>query len=390
MKRFATLLVLGGLGIFLTPDVASAQFVRGGFGFPPGAPVIVPSPNPFFYTPRFHSSFGVRVNTLSGPLAIGYSYTSIGFRPAFGFPNGSIYPTAPVYAGYGGYAYGYGTAYGASNPYGGRYDAMSGLQYDLMQAQRDAANSGAGKYQTEQWTSAGGGVMPPPAEPLENPAQIAAILKALDAPDSPEVTSGEALNNALKVIVALEGKGAKGPSAYLSPTLLDEIHFGGTPASDTLNLVRQAGRLEFPSAFNNPALQKVREDIEKDFAAVAFAVQAGRSPESAKLAKLESTVQRAQDASAPVIKDLPFAEATAAGRFLNQLTAAIPVLKSRSAPTLVNPKWSAEGTTVAELVKHMSKHNLRFAAAPEGNEESYLAVYRNLASYHAVLTSPKK
>ena len=59
----------------------------------------------------------------------------------------------------------------------------------------------------------------------------------------------------------------------------------------------------------------------------------------------------------------------------------LAVLREAGSSTLVNPKWTTEGTNVADLVKHMTKHKLQFGPLDKGGEEAYLALHRGLASY---------
>ena len=141
-------------------------------------------------------------------------------------------------------------------------------------------------------------------------------------------------------------------------------------------------------ATRQPAL--LRNDLEKDFAAVAVAVQDGKAPDPAKVAKLDATFQKLQNAAGEVVKDFPFDEATAARRFLNRMASAIKALKTGAAAGLINPKWAGEGLTVGDLVKHMTRHELLFGPAPRGRDEVYSTMHRNLVTYLFVLTQAKK
>ena len=119
-------------------------------------------------------------------------------------------------------------------------------------------------------------------------------------------------------------------------------------------------------------------------------MQAGKAPDPAKRAQLEVILRRTETALAPVIKNLPFEDATAARRFMNQMNSAMKAFKSGAATGVIDPKWATEGTTVADLAKHMTRHKLQFAAAPAGNEDSYTTMHRNFATYLFALTQPKK
>ena len=177
------------------------------------------------------------------------------------------------------------------------------------------------------------------------------LVKALTAANEADVASGGALNHILSSIIAAEQKGAKGfPRS--SPQLLDSVRYSGGPA-DALNLVRQSGRLQFPAAFDAPELRDLRDQLDKDFAAVATPILAGKPLDSAKLMKLELTLSKLETASAPVVRNLSFEDAIAARKFLNQFANALRSMKA-GVTGLVNPAWAMEGTNVADLVKLMT------------------------------------
>jgi hypothetical protein len=208
-----------------------------------------------------------------------------------------------------------------------------------------------------------------------------ALQKALAATEEADVASGEALNHIVVAVVAAESRGAKGVSAHLPPNLLSEVRFTGGPTADAVNLLRSAGRLPFPASFDTPALNETRDTLERDFAAVATPLLAGKPAGTAQVNRLNATVRAAQDRLTVVLRDLSFEDATAARRFLNQVESAAKVLGGPNAPGLVNPKWSAAGANVAELVRFMTRNKLLFGPAPKGGEEAYLALHQGLAAY---------
>jgi hypothetical protein len=273
----------------------------------------------------------------------------------------------------------------------GHYDTGA-VQRDFAKAQKDAAelwgNPEAVKRMiSDQWAYEKIGLAP--AVPGAGKAPADALAASLRATTEEEVASGEALNHILAAIVTAEAKGAKGVSAFLPPQVLDEVRFAG-PAGETLNLLRQSGRLPFPAVFDDPALQGVRAAVERDFAAAATPIVAGKPPEAAKLTALEASLAKLEAAASPIMRDRSFQEAIAARRFLNQIAAAVRTLKGGGVTGLVNPAWVTEGTNVANLVKHMAKYKIQFGPAGAGNEPSYLALHRSLSTYLFVLSQPKK
>jgi hypothetical protein len=395
MKRLLLSAVLGTVGLTLTPAVASAQFGRP-FGMPlRPLPSLSPLPSPFSL-PALPALPSLRP---LGPIP-----NPFGFVPRVGtrvsIPNfGTLTVNARAIAANNFVISRYVAAGMAISPFtywqGGSYMTGSGntnsdyilaAQRNLARAQREAGALDAKDEIAGLWKYEKGNNAPmPEVAPLTDPIRVAI------APTDPAmISSGEVLNTLLKEIVRVEAKGARGPSAYVPPLLLADVRFSGSPTADLLNATQQAGSLSFPSAFDDPALAPLRAGLEKDFAAVAVAVQAGRAPEQEKINKFDLTLQKVQDAAAPVIKNLPFEDAIAMRRFLNQLTGALKALKAGSGNGLIDPKWSAEGLTVSDLVKHMAKYKLQFAAAPRGGEESYATLHHDLATYLFVLNQPKK
>jgi hypothetical protein len=267
-----------------------------------------------------------------------------------------------------------------------RGDAFLAAQRDLAAAQAAAGAPGAKAEIVGQGNFEKGmapapdamGAMPQPMRVAPAPADRGAIVSA------------DALNAVLKEITALEAKGAKGPAGYIPPLLFEDVRFAHTPAGDLLNVARKAGALDFPVAFDDPALAPFRGELEKNFAAAAVAVQAGRAPDSDKVSRFEGTLQKAQDAAGPVVKNLPFEDAIAVRSFLNELAGAVKAMKTGAAAGLIDPKWATEGLTVADLTRHMAKHKLEFGPARRGGEEAYETMYRNLVTYSSVLSQPKK
>jgi hypothetical protein len=269
-------------------------------------------------------------------------------------------------------------------------------QKELDRAQREAASArirnapqaAARDLIYDQWAYEKLGVMGLPSlKPGKDHPE--ALVRALAVTDESEVASGEALNHVLVAIVAAENKGAKGPSAFLPPRLLDDLRFAGPPTADALNLLRQADNLPLPAAFFDPRLKEASDLLERDFAAAAEPLRAGKSADRAKIARLEQTLSKVQEQAAPVIRTLPFEDAIAARRFLNKLEATVKAMKTNAVNGLVNANWATEGTSVADLVKHLTKHKLLFGPAPAGGEPAYLALHKGLATYLIALTQKK-
>lgn len=404
-ERLLPALALCAATVLLTPTASSAQLrVSGGAGggFAPGAwggpigPLGVP-----FYTPNFRygQSLNVRVGTPFGP-SIGYRQSYYG---AAGWwlsnnktaisPRYNIYPNGPGWP--------------SNNPsgfLGGPNTSMSGgYNPVLANAQQ---NLGAAQRQNAAGYASPGGARAAIDEQrnIENrlPGQVPAalpanapreLLDALTVADEGKLMTGEYLNRLAAEITSLEARGARGTPAQLGPPLLAQVRFGGSPSGDALNVIRRAGALEFPAAFESvESLRALRTTLEQNLVAASSPTRIGKPADPQKAVKLEDDVRKANALLTPALNALPFDEATAARRFLNQLEAAAKVLRDPKSAGLVNPSWDTGGVNVSDLVKHMAKFKVFFGRCEPGDEEAYLTVHHALAGYLFELqqNEPKK
>ena len=373
MTRFLFTGLLGCAAAMWFPGSASAQiFVGGGIRLP-GIPTYN---NLNFQYQRFG---GVSVGNSLGRVSFGYNfYGPIGYgiynnrfrnysQPAF---------LAPSYSGY----------------MSGGVRANDAAARDFGMAQKQAVamrNAPAARTAIyDQWAYEKLGVVGVPGiKPGEDAP--AALIKALNSASDAEIASGEALNHIVVGIVAAEKKG-KSASAFLPPNLLSQLRFTGSNAADAVNMLRQVGGLQLPAAFDVDAFARLKPELEKDLAAAAAPVLLGKPADFNKVAKLEADAVKARAALDPVTRTLEFEDATAARRFLNQLDATVAALKAPNTSGLIDPKWATEGTSVADLVKHVVKNKLLFGPAPKGEEDAYIALHRGLATYLVALNEAAK
>ncbi len=374
------------------PAPAQAQFY----------PTLAP-PNPLYQHPayRYQFSIGPTVPTVYGRAFVGMT-ASPTRAPQLFSPNLYSGPTnafnyTPWMSGARGGSSAPAVTPGYISAGSIPNSAFESAQKELERQQREAALRRLKTHPEsvkdaiyEQWAYEKLGVLGLPALRKTNRDPPEELARALAAQHAHEVSDGEVLNHLLVAIVAAESAGAKGVSVHIPPQLLDQVRFAGSPTAEAINFIRRAGRLPFPVVFQEPALAEVRDDLEKEFLEAVAPLRDGKPTTPARLAKLESTVKNAQEAVTPVVRNLPFEDATAIRRFLNRLETALVAIKSSTAHTLVNPAWSKEGTGVSELVRYMTKHKLLFAPAPTGDEAGYLALHKRLATYLVSLTPPPK
>lgn len=394
LRQFWRGVVLSVIGLLATSPPAPAQHwgFRAGFGASPFQPF---NPRGFQPIPRSWFIGGLPPLRPLTPLTpvnnfnpLMFSPFNRNYNPAFGFAT-TYYGLNRLYS-MSSYAPSYVPTYGGTYvpSYGGATAQMNDLGRAQLQAAEKAAHNApranAARLENQR---AAPGAPAPPAIPDEK------LAKALAANDPAEVATGEPLNTILAAVIPRQAKGGKAESAYLPPGLMAQIRFAGDPNGDAVNLLRRGGKLTFPAAFDAPPLADIRPGLERQFAAAAAPVLAGKAPNAAAVAALDATVRKAGELLNKRIKDLDFEEATAARRFQNRLTATVDALKAPGAAGLIDPRWATEGTSLADLVRYMAKYKLRFGPAEKGSEEAYSALHRGLVAYLAALGQappPKK
>ncbi|MDB5313616.1 MAG: hypothetical protein JWO38_7818 [Gemmataceae bacterium] len=428
--RLSVIALLGGGAVLAATPPAQAQRLMGGVRgpmFSPTIPMVSPlggfgfSPlGAYGFSPMAaYGGFNTRgfqpiPSSMFGGLRPVRGVTPLpginGFNPLMFNPmnpsyNASYSSAATYYylnrygqAGYSSYAMpstGYSSYPGGYMTGGVRSPAYDSASLNFSRAQQAAAVepslTGGRRAVDDQRTYEQRGAAGLPGSQLEE--NSTALAKALAGTDPTKLTSGESLNQILAAVIAAQGKGGKAESAHLPPNLLAEVRFAGGPNATAVNLLRTAGKLEFPAAFDDGPLAALRPVLARDFAAAAAPVLAGKAADGAKVAALEATVKKVGETLNPLIRGMDFEAAIAARRFLNQLDDTVTALKTPAAAGLIDPSWAAEGTSVADLVRRMAKNKLQFGPAAKGAEEVYAALHHGLAAYLLALgqnVQPKK
>jgi len=371
--RIGVLGLLSTIGVLLNAGWATAQF-HGGWGW---------GGNHFStrgFAPIPRNYFGGLPPVMPvRPLTPVNSFNPLMFNPL----NPRTSPQILTSTLYYGLNRNYGAIYSAPSPFGGYSPAqptyggyMSGgaIQRDFGRAQVEAG---------ERVAVARNALADQAAYERRQAAQLERKADRPLAPagnDAADIASGAALNRILTAAIAAD-RGDKVNSAFLPPNLLANVRFTGGDAGDALNLIRVAGHLPFPKPFESAPLAEYQPKLEKEFAAATGPIAAGKPRDAAAVAGLEATVKKARAAMNAAEKTFDFDEATSVRRFMNQLDSAVTVLKKPDGATILPARWSTEGTSVAELVRHMAKFKMQFGPAPKEGEESYFALHRGLADY---------
>lgn len=368
--------VFGG-GIWAaTAGPASAQFMP---GVRPGFFWMNPATGQQFnfnfnYSANWNFAF---VNPVTGGRFFYTANTMWSGFPPFAYPA----------YGYPSYAPGYATPYmsGGAGLYGSSNSAANPFVREQLRVFKNAPVPNQEKPDA-----------PPagnqPGVDLRNrpvAAVPAGLNKALVEPADAAILSGKVLNDLAATIRGLEGKGAKAESPLLPAELVSHINYDGGPSANVIGLLR-TGKPTVPAALTGPEHEALRGELDRATTPVLDPIAAGKRPEAGATDRLTAAVKKAKDATAPMAKDLPEADAKDLTRYFATLDSLAKVGKDAGTAGLFPQRWASVGATVAEVVHHMDKFKLAFGPASAGDEDVYYSLHRGLVGYYAALSQTKK
>ncbi len=203
-------------------------------------------------------------------------------------------------------------------------------------------------------------------------------------PNLGDILSGTALNNLLKDAQKIQTQGRYGPAIPLDEELMRHINVTGSGTGGNVGLLKDNGQLKWPLVLTGEAFTEDRGKVERLLAqAVGQARSGGVDPGT--LNDLEQTVERMRRRLAQDIGEISPTKTVQGKRYLKELDDAIRGLQDPNVGNYFNQKWTARGTTVGELVQHMSTQGLQFAPATTGDEAAYRALHNALAAYDVSL-----
>lgn len=209
-----------------------------------------------------------------------------------------------------------------------------------------------------------------------------------DAPTS-MITSGRALNELLKSVKAA-GSLDRGAPVPLDDDVLRRINLLGK-APGNAGMLRNGGKLTWPSGLMEDAFSKDRDLINRNLEAAVKSIKDGAPADDRELVAARKELNSAFDNLQKNLNDstatLPIGQYLEAKRYLAQLKDAITALRDPQAKNFLDNTWSAKGRTVAELVDYMRDKGLEFNAATPGDEAAYASLYDSLRRFERSMTS---
>lgn len=221
----------------------------------------------------------------------------------------------------------------------------------------------------------------PTLEELRELRRQQEFWRSWNDPPLTEIWSGTALNNLLTAVQrARSDQGFQGPKVPLNAEIIQRINVtsGATPAS--LGPFRNADDLRWPQPLLQEKFGKERAEIDKLAPQVVKQLAAGEA-DGAAIDKLNDAIARLRSLLRENVREMSSTDYIQSLRHVNQLAESARAMRNPAAVKL--PTLAA--TSVGELVDQMTQKGLRFARATIGEEASYTALHRDLATYSAGL-----
>jgi hypothetical protein len=219
------------------------------------------------------------------------------------------------------------------------------------------------------------------------------LLRSRTNPGPGEVASGESLN-ALLVQLRRPVAGIDMTSRLDVPLPFDGIalkHINVTRGTGNIAVLRNGGRLNWPTALLGSAFQQPRERLESRAAeAVRQAVRSGRVDQDT-IWQMSDDVERLRQILVREAKEFIIEPYIEAKTYLRNLDDALVALQQPDAANHFTGTYELRATTVLALVNQMTRNALRFAPAVSGDEPFYAVLHESLAACdRAAFMQPKE
>jgi hypothetical protein len=227
---------------------------------------------------------------------------------------------------------------------------------------------------------AAGAAAPKDVPPL-NHEVLASYAAQVKVPLS-SIVSGTALNDLLRNVQKAPPVPGRPPDFPFDEVVMRKINLSRLGGNARL---LRAGGLKWPVALQGDDFRDYRLVLERVFREAARGV--GRvAPDT--LLSARSASRKIDIRLTANINELSPAHYIEGRRFLIQINEALTALGSRDAAKHFNGDYDPKGMTLGELVQHMTKNELLFAPALEGDEVAYLALHHAFMLYLETVKAP--
>jgi hypothetical protein len=249
---------------------------------------------------------------------------------------------------------------------------LYGEGYPTEYSSQDNSNSKhkIRKYQIEEPTLS-------PEEERERTRQIELAWSQGDLSEL-ESQTATALNILLDDLRDLQSKGIQAPDMTLDSGSLGRLNVLVNRTNGNPGVLRNNGQFDWPTILQGPEFQSERKSINRLAPRV---IEQAREGQVTDLPTFAGAVEKMHQTLHTKIADTAPPTYIRANRFLTQLEDAIKILRQPDAGNYFNQIYSARGNTVRELVRYMTRLDLHFAPALEGDASAYHALHQVLAAY---------
>jgi hypothetical protein len=214
------------------------------------------------------------------------------------------------------------------------------------------------------------------------------LRRSLHSPPPTEIWSGYSLNELLRSLQELRGKGREGPAVPLDADALKQITVTTIRGPENPALLRDGGPLSWPVILRElPPADRARAlRMQIDALLVEGRKQVVRGlVDPGLVGELERSTGELRQLLADRVNDYSFRQYYEGRNFLRQLDDAAPALRHPDAVHFITGRYRAQGATVKDLVNHLTDTGLRFAPSPPGSEAAYNALHQALVRYHLAI-----
>jgi hypothetical protein len=220
----------------------------------------------------------------------------------------------------------------------------------------------------------------PPPEVVREEQRLSQLALARSAPPEHDIWTGEALNSLLQNIQMIEAREkVRGYEVPLNKDVVEHLNVSTTNDNSGSNAFFK-GPPDWPIAFIGDEYASDRTKIQDDLAAMASAQLAGRV-DQVKVVDIRKEMGILKSQLYDKRLSTSFTDYANALGFLNKLEDAVNIMAKPGAKPFIDGGYSAQGSTVGELVKYMTNKGLKFSSATPGFEPYYTAFYQRLVTY---------
>jgi hypothetical protein len=215
------------------------------------------------------------------------------------------------------------------------------------------------------------------------------IRRSRNDPPLTEIWSGKALNDLLLAIQQQQAQRIQSSPVSLNEEALKHINVTTGKTQGSLGLLRDGGKLRWPLALVSSDYDEDRKKLN-ELAVKAVQQAEGGAVDGEILLAMNNAIQNLSVTLKQNKENVTANDYINGKRYLNELANTVKVLQDPSVANYATRKWSAKGSTVAELADNMAREGLKFAPAVSGDEGAYQSLHLALVAYYVGPEATKK